>query len=158
MVLWLDLLSGRPIRESMLKNKGEGSDVVGKCVWAGHILDPHLTSVSNELLNAIVFTCKNVTTYSSSSNRYNNIGVNEIWQQRITEIVHETAHLFGAKDGYCFGVPPGEEFCENPYCYSCNKKPIPDCIMAKQVIPDDTTDVFCDECREVIMDHLADHH
>lgn len=146
------------MRKTMLKDKGSGSEFVGRCLWTGHILDPHLTSVTNEPLKSIVFTCRNVTSYSSSSNRYNNISDDEIWEQRITEIVHETAHLLGAEDGYCFGIPEGEGRCENSYCYSCNEEPVPNCIMAKQVVPDAVTDVFCDECKENIRNYLIDNH
>lgn len=136
----------------------DGTDVVGKCIWTGHILDPHLTSVSNTLLHAIVFTCRNVTYYSNTSNRYNNISADEVWRWRIMEIVHETAHLFDAEDGYCEGIPEGAERCDNLNCYSCNKEPIPECIMAKKVIPNGTTDVFCKDCKETIRNHLASHH
>ena len=146
------------LREKMLKDKGEGSDVVGKCIWTGHILEPHLPSVTNSMLNAIVFTCLNVTNYSDTSKKYNNVTPNDIWKWRTIEIVHETAHLFGAVDGYCEGVLEGEEHCSNLNCYRCNKEPIPECIMAKEVDPNDTTDVFCDECKQTIRNHLESHH
>ncbi|MBQ8015720.1 MAG: Ig-like domain-containing protein [Clostridia bacterium] len=146
------------MREKMLLDKGKGSDVVGKCLWTGHILEGHVPSVTNSPLEAIVFTCRNVTAYSSTTGQYKNISDAEIRTKRIVEIVHETAHLLGAQDGYCFGVLEGEERCSNKYCYECNKLPIPKCIMAQEVNPETEKDVFCEECIETIKTHIAAHH
>ena len=147
------------LRRSMLKDKGDGSDVVGKCIWTGHILDPHLTSVSNTLFHAIVFTCRNVTRYSSISGRYSNISDDEVLLMRKIEIIHETAHLLGAKDGYCYN-DNGSEHCTNDYCFSCNNgtTETPNCVMIKTVNLNNSTNVFCDDCKDTIKKYLNENY
>lgn len=147
------------LREKMLKDKGVASDFVVKCIWTGHILEPHLTSVCNTLLRAIVFTCRNVTYYSNVSNKYVNKASDEIREWRINELIHETAHLFGANDGYCYN-DNGSEHCTNDYCFSCNNntEDTPDCVMIKNVNFNNTQSVFCDECKETIKNYLNENY
>ncbi len=147
----------REIRKDFLADKGEGSDLSGKCLWTGHDLEPpYASSVTQTKLNVILFNSLGVRVAINNNKEFDEEYV--IRTRFLIEIIHETAHLLGAEDGYC-----KEDFkdghCSNVYCYVCNKLPKPNCIMVEfnsNVEYADT--VFCSECIKTINEHLSDHH
>lgn len=140
------------IRKTMIKEKGKGNCLAGKCLWTGHITYPFYPSVTNPPLETIIFTCRRVVNSS-----YTNLSDDIIRDKRLNEIIHETAHLLSAEDGYCTGIEEGKTHCSNEFCYSCNGLPIPKCIMVNDIDPEKET-VFCRECAEIIQSHLEKNH
>ena len=130
--------------------------MVGKCVWTGHIFDNHQGSAAQFPSETIIFTTGN-TVSKSTSGTYSNKSDYYIEYYSLYEIVHETGHLLGLVDGYCFKDGNGKH-CSNSNCFSCNGKPIPDCVMAQIKSPTKSTDMFCDDCKKTIESHLKDHH
>ena len=147
------------LRGKFLTDKGFGSDLMGKCLWSGHYLEPYMVgSVSNTQRNVIVFNCYGVVVALENNKDSTNIDY-VIRTRQLIEITHETAHLLGAEDGYCKKDGKDGGHCSNEYCYKCNGLPVPECIMVAfdgNVEYADT--VFCNECINKINEHLADHH
>lgn len=149
------------LRGKFLLDKGRGSVFSGKCLWSGHFLEPYgVGSVTHVPVNAIVFTYYGVYAALQSSESDEAADKEYIIKTRFfIEIIHETAHLLGTKDGYCKRDGENGGHCSNEYCYKCNGLPVPECIMVDfdgNVEYADT--VFCNECINKINEHLSDHH
>lgn len=147
----------REIRRDFLADKEEGSNLSAKCLWTGHDLEPlYTTSASSTKLNAILFNSLGVQLAINTNKELDKEYV--IRTRFLIEIIHETAHLLGAEDGYC-KKDGGTGHCSNEYCYDCNKVSKPNCIMVEfssNVQYADT--VFCGECIKTINEHISDHH
>lgn len=143
------------IRDKLLADKGWGTNVLTKAVWTGHIMDGHKPSTSESTTQTIVFTTANTVSYSSGT--YSNKSSSNIRYYSLYEITHETGHQLGLVDGYCYKDGNGKH-CSNNNCFSCNGAVIPNCIMAQIKSPTNSTNMFCDDCKEKINSHLKDHH
>ena len=143
------------MRDVLLKDKGWGTDVITKAVWTGHIMDGHKPSNSESVSQTLVFTTANTVSYSSGT--YSNKSSTNIRYYSLYEITHETGHQLGLNDGYCYKDGNGKH-CSNSNCFYCNGEPIPNCIMAQIKSPTNSTNMFCDDCKEKINSHLKDHH
>ena len=143
------------MRDILLDDKGWGTDVLTKSVWTGHIMDGHAVSNSEFNSKTLVFTTAN--TVSNNSGVYSNKSSANIRYYSLYELTHETGHQLGLNDGYCF-----KDFvngtCSNENCFICRKLPLPNCIMAQIKSPTNSTNMFCDDCKEKINSHLKDHH
>ncbi len=143
------------MRNILLEDKGWGTDVLTKAVWTGHIMDGHKTSNSEFNSKTLVFTTANTVSYSSGT--YSNKSPSKIRYYSLYEITHETGHQLGLNDGYCYkDIVNGT--CSNKNCFTCRKLPLPNCIMAQIKSPTNSTNMFCDDCKEKINSHLKDHH
>ena len=143
------------IRDILLAEKGWGTDVITKAVWTGHIMDGHKPSSSESVSQTLVFTTTNTVSYSSGT--YSNKSSTDIRYYSLYEITHETGHQLGLNDGYCYkDIVNGT--CSNKNCFTCRKLPLPNCIMAQIKSPTNSTNMFCDDCKEKINSHLKDHH
>ncbi len=149
-------LTRKSIRTRFIDDVGSGNSVVGRCVWTGHILDGHEGSAAQFPSEIIVFSTAN-TVNKTSSGTYSNKTDYYIRYYSLYEIVHETGHLLGLYDGYCF-KDKGDAHCSNEKCYSCNDESIPTCIMAKRLSPESSNVLFCNECISIVESHLSDHH
>ncbi len=143
---------------SMLKEKGNCTNTVTRCLWTGHCLYDNPPSFFYNTKGSILFTIAGYTRYSKNTGKFENLSDLEIRERALYEIVHETAHTLGAVDGYC-----AEDYinghCSNEYCYDCNGLPIPDCIMVNnRSNPEYRASVFCEDCIETINNHLSNHH
>lgn len=143
------------MRDVLLEDKGWGTDVITKAVWTGHIMDGHKPSNSESVSQTLVFTTANTVSYSSGT--YSNKSSTNIRYYSLYEITHETGHQLGLNDGYCYkDIVNGT--CSNKNCFTCRKLPLPNCIMAQIKSPTNSTNMFCDDCKEKINSHLKDHH
>lgn len=143
------------MRDALLEDKGWGTDVITKAVWTGHIMDGHKPSNSEIVSQTLVFTTANTVSYSSET--YSNKSPSNIRYYSLYEITHETGHQLGLNDGYCYkDIVNGT--CSNKNCFTCRKLPLPNCIMAQIKSPTNSTNMFCDDCKEKINSHLKDHH
>ncbi len=143
------------MRDVLLEDKGWGTDVITKAVWTGHIMDGHKPSNSEIVSQTLVFTTANTVSYSSGT--YSNKSPSYLRYYSLYEITHETGHQLGLNDGYCYKDGNGKH-CSNSNCFYCNGEPIPNCIMAQIKSPTNSTNMFCDDCKEKINSHLKDHH
>ena len=141
------------LRKKFLSEKGIGTKFVGNCLWTGHILEPQTTSICTPILKTILFTTANFVRYNPYTDIFYNLNSSEIRKNRLYEIVHETAHMFNALDGYCKD-DNGNAHCSNENCYVCNGKTEPTCIMVQLFNPEDADIVFCNECMEIIKNYL----
>lgn len=143
------------MRDILLEDKGWGTNVITKAVWTGHIMDGHEPSNSEIFSQTLVFTTANTVLYSSGT--YSNKSSSDIRYYSLYEITHETGHQLGLDDGYCYkDIVNGK--CSNKNCFTCRKLPLPNCIMAQMKSPTNSTNMFCDDCKEKINSHLKDHH
>lgn len=143
------------MRDVLLEDKGWGTNVITKAVWTGHIMDGHKPSNSEIVSQTLVFTTANTVSYSSGT--YSNKSSSNIRYYSLYEITHETGHQLGLNDGYCYkDIVNGT--CSNKNCFTCRKLPLPNCIMAQIKSPTNSTNMFCDDCKEKINSHLKDHH
>ncbi len=143
------------IRDVLLEDKWRGTNVLTKAVWTGHIMDEHKPSTSESVTQTIIFTTANTVSYSSGT--YSNKTPTKIQYFSLYEITHETGHQLGLNDGYCYkDIVNGT--CSNKNCFTCRKLPLPNCIMAQIKSPTNSTNMFCDDCKEKINSHLKDHH
>ena len=144
----------------IMYNQGNnaGNDFAAKTVWTGHIMDGHKTSNSQRNPTfIIIFTTGNTVNKQTYTNKSNS----NIRKYSIYELIHETAHQLGTKDHYCYGKDPTTNVCINQYCDDCvDNKTAPFCIMNLpfNVESYDVDELFCDECKQTIKAHLADHH
>lgn len=147
------------MHDTMLKEKGNCTNTLTRCLWTGHYLYNNLPSYFHNIKNSILFTIAGYTKYSKTTDDFRNLPDNEVRDRALYEIVHETAHTLGAVDGYCKKDGEYGGHCSNEYCYKCNGLPVPDCIMAdNKNNPEKRTSVFCEECIEIINSHLSSHH
>jgi len=143
------------MRDVLLEDKGWGTNVITKAVWTGHIMDGHVPSNSESVSQTMVFTTANTVSYSSGT--YSNKSSSDIRYYSLYEITHETGHQLGLDDGYCYkDIVNGK--CSNKNCFTCRKLLLPNCIMAQIKSPTNSTNMFCDDCKEKINSHLKDHH
>lgn len=143
------------MRDVLLEDKGWGTNVITKAVWTGHIMDGHKPSSSEKVSKTLVFTTANTVSYSSG--KYSNRPPSDIRYYSLYEITHETGHQFGLNDGYCYkDIVNGT--CSNKNCFTCRKLSLPNCIMAQIKSPTNSTNMFCDDCKEKINSYLKDHH
>lgn len=143
------------IRDDMWYYKGKGNQTVTKCVWTGHIMDSHKgdRSHSESTTQTVIFTTGNTVYFDSYANKPSS----DVRNFSLYEIVHETGHQLGLNDGYCYkDIVNG--ICSNKNCFTCRKLPLPNCIMAQIKSPTNSTNMFCDDCKEKINSHLEDHH
>ncbi len=151
-------LNYKEIRSDFLTDKGQGSDWIGKCLWTGHTLEPSgVSSVTHTLYKTIFFNSLGVQVAINNNKELDKEYV--IRTRFLIEIIHETAHLLGAEDGYCNKDGGSDGHCSNEHCYVCNELPKPECIMVEfdgNVEYSDT--IFCSECIETINKHLSNHH
>ncbi len=149
------LLRSTVLRD-MANKKGNGTKVIARCLWTGHILENHESSGASAEENVIIFTTRNAT--YGIGNQILDLSSTEIYDARLYEIVHETGHLLGLVDGYCNGQPEDGGHCSNPNCYECNELTIPKCIMVQFFNPKNENVVFCEECIKTIKSHIENHH
>lgn len=145
------------LRNQLISDKSNGSNVVTKAVWTGHIMDGHLSSNSEPTSHTLVFTTANTVQYNSSTGSYTKKSPSNIRYYTLYELVHETGHQLGLIDGYCYKDFQNGK-CTNKNCFSCRKLPIPDCIMSKIKSPEEDKTLFCDDCKKTIENHLRSHH
>lgn len=73
--------------------------------------------------------------------------------RRVCEILHETGHLFGLHDGYCYGQTSVGGKCSNQYCYECNGRTVPDCTMV--AFPTSVEKAgYCEDCILSVKEFL----
>ena len=143
------------IRDVLLEDKGWGTAVITKAVWTGHIMVGHKPSTSESVSQTMVFTTANTVSYNSGT--YSNKSSSNIRYYSLYEITHETGHQLGLNDGYCYkDIVNGT--CSNKNCFTCRKLPLTNCIMAQIKSPTNSTNMFCDDCKEKINSHLKGHH
>lgn len=142
----------------LIKDKGKGTDVIGHCLWTGQYLENNPRSSATPAYNTILFTVRRFIEYNPQTGSFYNKSNSELRNNALYLITHETAHLLGAVDGYCErDIENGH--CSNENCYECNGFPIPDCIMTyNESSPENRTSVFCEDCIEIINEHLSNHH
>ena len=137
-------------------DKGEGSNVVTKVLWTGHILDGNAPSASYSSDHTVIITPR----YTTDINTYENLGDIKIVLESEYTLLHELSHQLGAHDHYCYR-DNGSAHCSNPYCARCDSSAIPFCLMSSRF--DDVSSIsphslYCDECEEIITQHIDDHH
>ncbi len=147
------------LREVMYsQGNNAGNDYAAKTVWTGHIMDGHKRSNSQRNPTfIIIFTTGNTV----NKQTYTNKSDSNIRKYSIYELIHETSHQLGTRDHYCYGKDPATNVCKNPYCDECvDNKTAPFCIMNLpfNVESYDVDKLFCDECKQTIKAHLAEHH
>lgn len=140
------------IRDDFFAKRGKGTDAIHKCLWTGHILQPHKTSVTRFVKKMVLYTTANHVYVDTFGNRDGQT----VRNNRLYEITHETGHLLGLYDGYCYGVPYGASKCDNEYCYACNKKSVPECVMTRIYNPENQT-AYCDDCIKAIQMYLENN-
>lgn len=148
-------LTTKYLRDRLISDKGNGSNTLTKTVWTGHIMDGHKPSNSGFFSQTLVFTTANTVSYNSGT--YSNKSSYYINHYSLYELTHETGHQLGLHDGYCYEDGNGKH-CSNENCFYCNGEQIPNCIMAKIISPINSTNMFCENCKESINSHLENHH
>lgn len=127
-------------------------------IWTGHILTNNPASNSNSARYSIVITPRHTT---DSDNGYINKTSEEIAQQSIFTLIHETSHQIGAHDHYCYGTTSSAR-CSNSYCDICvyGYSSARSCIMSYRYDISELTDseMYCVDCLSTINLHLSDHH
>ena len=148
------------IRDTMLTDKGRGTNIITKTIWTGHIMDGHLTDRShseNKVTQSIIITTCNTVNDVTFTNKSSY----EIRKCDVHALVHESAHQLSANDHYCYGKDPITGVCKNDYCDVCfEDKDPPFCVMSEvlNVETNAVNDLFCSECKKDIKTHLTDHH
>ena len=145
--------------ESLRNDLADGSTTVVTTIWTGHIMPDNPGSTSHLSRYSIVMTPM-ATTFASQN--YINRSDYEVEYQSVYTLMHELAHQFDAYDRYCNGIDPDTNVCTNENCDRCYlgiAEEIP-CIMhGRRNIYELTDDqIFCDDCYEIIVAHLEDHH
>ena len=153
------------IRDDLISQFGEGTDVHSKVAWTGH--DISSASNSQSSTNTVVMSISMVT-----DNNSNNLADNVIRYERIYTLLHESSHQLGAPDHYCYDMSSSN--CNNPSndCWRCDNhlSEPPSCLMSRRIsdleekLNNGTVDqVYCDQCMSAthskgILKHLNDHH
>lgn len=143
----------------MQSTYGSGDDKMSRVIWTGHILKDNAQSVSysNEKICII-------TPAAFRDSQGNDYQGNFLTTEMTHTLMHELSHQLGAVDHYCYKDRPWyiSGKCSNLYCDSCvyGIKGKRQCVMSKRDDWENKTknEVYCDECRETIANHINSHH
>ena len=163
-------LSTGALRTHIISQYGNGSNILTRVVWSGHLLDNNPSSNSSSYSHTVVMTIRHTT-----DENHNNRSDAVIRYQSIFTLLHETSHQLGAPDHYCYGNNSNGPTnpCNNPTgdCWRCNNalSEPPNCVMTyrndkiEEKLQNGTlNDLYCSQCTgtgsKSIPNHLANHH
>ena len=163
-------LTTSAIRNDLISQCGNGTNVHSRVAWSGHLLNNNPSSNSSSSSYTIVITILHTT-----DSNHNNRTESEVRKQSIYTLLHETSHQLGAPDHYCYGDESNgpNNKCSNPSrdCWRCDNclPTAPNCVMTyrnyslEEKLNNGTIDsVYCDQCKsdgeKGIPYHIANHH
>ncbi len=141
------------------------SNTLMPVVWTGYVVSP--TNVAGVYFEkTIVITCNDIVTKTLLG--YCNNPVATIRKKIIHTLFHEVCHSLGTIDHYCTEnyeeYLPSNDPCDNNTCDVCvyRMNGVRECAMTEcpQYGVEGTAneDLLCQDCIQVIRNHLADHH
>ncbi|MBP3315709.1 MAG: RICIN domain-containing protein [Clostridia bacterium] len=156
------------LRNNIISMYGEGNATTARVIWTGHTL----TSWQSNYLQGqetIVITVNTVADYIPPETSED---IAYIFNYRIYTLLHETSHVLGALDHYCYEDGIGK--CSNNGCYTCrvdsNLQTDGVCMMKDLIFDlndrledEDLAEIYCDFCMSNTEDngipkHLSNHH
>ena len=137
---------------------GNGTNVVSRILWTGHIMTGNPASNSSSSRYSVIVTPKHTTTGST----YTNKSDAAVRKESIFTLMHELSHQLGAPDHYCYGIPGGSTVCSNTSCDICymGRETTRSCMMTYRYDIEATDEdvLYCSSCLQTIATHLTDHH
>ncbi len=137
---------------------GNGTNVISRILWTGHIMTGNPASNSVSSRYSVIATPKHTTTGST----YTNKSDAEVRKESIFTLMHELSHQLGAPDNYCYGIPDGSKVCSNTSCDICymGRETTRSCMMTYRYDIEATDEdvLYCSSCLQIIAAHLTDHH
>lgn len=137
---------------------GDGSNVISRILWTGHIMTNNPASNSSSSRYSVIVTPKHTTTGST----YTNESDAEVRKKSIFTLMHELSHQLGAPDHYCYGVSAGSSVCVNTNCDICymGETVARTCMMSYRydIEARDEDVLYCSSCLQDIAAHLTNHH
>ena len=137
---------------------GNGTNVISRILWTGHIMTGNPASNSVSSRYSVIATPKHTTTGST----YTNKSDAEVRKESIFTLMHELSHQLGAPDHYCYGIPDGSKVCSNTSCDICymGRETMRSCMMTYRYDIEATDEdvLYCSSCLQIIAAHLTDHH
>lgn len=136
-----------------------GTDTASVVIWTGHIMAGNGASSSSFSRHSVVITPMATITQTGMS--YINKSEQDIQKESVYSLMHELSHQLGAPDHYCYGSDDENGKCANKDCDRCVHGTNPRaCIMSGRDDISTLTDqeIYCEDCRTIIANHLYDHH
>ncbi len=146
-------------RANLYNDVNPGSRTKSVVLWTGHILYNNVGSAmqTNGSFRMVITPSQVVL----SNQGYINQSEEHTYVNYIFSLMHELAHSMGTDDHYCT-LQSGQVICGNETCDKCvyHYDEVRICLMGirqnvAELIVENT---FCSTCKDIITDHIRDHH
>ena len=151
------------LRSALNSQLGLRKEKASTVLWTGHRMNDNLNDRSNysPSSKSIVITRFYTSPWNEITGQYEEASSEEKFKKSTHTLLHELSHQLGAPDHYCYDLGSLDS-CDNKSCDMCvyGYDEPRDCAMSEphdlSTLPDE--DVYCADCKAIILAHIEDHH